>query len=77
MDGLAMRPGEASGGLSLDEADIELLRRLVEGLTNKEIAERLGLEEELVSRRLGEIFASMGATSRAQAKTFALLEQGV
>lgn len=77
LEGLAMRPGETVGNLSLDEADVELLRRLVEGLTNKEIAARLDLEEELVSRRLGEIFASMGANSRAQAKTFAIMEQVV
>lgn len=77
LEGLTMRPGQASGGPPLDETDVELLRRLVEGLTNEEIASRLGLEEEFVSRRFGEIFASMGASSRAQAKTFALLEQVV
>jgi len=70
-----MRPGEA--GASMEESDLELLRRLVEGLTNREIAARLGLEEEFVTRRLGEIFAQMGASSRAQAKAFALMEQVV
>jgi DNA-binding NarL/FixJ family response regulator len=75
LEGLAMRPGEA--GAAMEESDVELLRRLVEGLTNSEIAARLGLEEEFVTRRLGEIFAQMGASSRAQAKTFALMEQVV
>lgn len=77
LEGLTMRPGETSSGPPLDETDIELLRRLVEGLTNKEIAARLDLQEEFVSRRFGEIFAAMGASSRAQAKTFALLERVV
>ncbi len=75
LEGLTMRPGGTSSGAPLDETDLELLRRLVEGLTNKEIAERLDLEEEFVSKRFGEIFATIGASSRAQAKTFALLEQ--
>ena len=77
LEGLAMQPGEAMASPALDETDLELLRRLVEGLTNKEIAARLDLEEEFVSRRFGEIFARMGASSRAQAKAFALLEQVV
>jgi DNA-binding NarL/FixJ family response regulator len=77
LEGLSLSPGGKSSGPPLDEMDVELLRRLVEGLTNREIAERLQLDEEFVSKRFGEIFAGMGATSRAQAKTFALLEQVV
>jgi DNA-binding NarL/FixJ family response regulator len=77
LEGMTMRPGESAAGAAMDESDVELLRRLVEGLTNREIAARLGLEEEFVTRRLGEIFARMGASSRAQAKAFALMEQVV
>jgi DNA-binding NarL/FixJ family response regulator len=77
LEGLTTQPGQTELGESMDDTDVELLRRLVEGLTNREIAARLGLEEEFVTRRLGEIFASMGASSRAQAKAFALMEQVV
>lgn len=77
MEGFSFTPGRIAGGVELDDTDVELLRRLVEGLTNREIATRLGLEEEFVSRRFGEIFATMGASNRAQAKALALFEQVV
>jgi DNA-binding NarL/FixJ family response regulator len=77
LEGLSTTPGQVAGGPALEEGDVELLRRLVEGLTNREIAERLGLAEEEVTRRFGEIFATLGTTTRAQAATFALREQVV
>jgi DNA-binding CsgD family transcriptional regulator/tetratricopeptide (TPR) repeat protein len=76
LDGLLLRPSE-DGGLALAESDIELLKVLVEGLTNREIAERLGLDEETVSRRLADIFAKVGASSRAEATAFAFREKVV
>jgi DNA-binding NarL/FixJ family response regulator len=76
LDGLSLSPGEATAP-TLEETDVELLRRLVEGLTNREIAARLEMEEEEVSRRMGEIIARLGATSRNQAAAFALREQVV
>jgi DNA-binding NarL/FixJ family response regulator len=77
LEGLKMRPGDADGDGSLDESDLELLRPMIEGLTNREIAERLELEEEIVARRLAEIFAKIGASSRAEATAFAFREKVV
>jgi DNA-binding NarL/FixJ family response regulator len=76
MDGLTMTPGGGPGA-SVEEADLELLGNLVQGLTNKEIAERLGLKEEEVSKRLAGIFARIGASSRAEATAFAFRERVV
>jgi DNA-binding NarL/FixJ family response regulator len=71
MDGRAASPGD---GEAIEEEDAALLGLLVEGLTNREIAARLGVEEEVVARRLGETLARIGASSRAAATAFALQE---
>ena len=75
VEGLLMRPGE--GGPSFEEADAQLFGPLVEGLTNAEIAERLGIDETEVSKRLGSLYAKIGASSRAEATAFAFREQVV
>jgi len=67
----------ADGGHVVDERDAELLKLLTEGLTNREIAERLGEEEQAVRRRLGELFARIGALSRSEATAFAFRERVV
>ena len=64
-------------GDGVDRSDAELLTLLTEGLTNQEIGERLGLNEAAVNRRLAEMFARVGATSRAEATAFAFREQVV
>jgi DNA-binding NarL/FixJ family response regulator len=48
----------------------------MQGKTNREIAEELGIDEAAVTRRLGELFATIGASSRAEATAFAF-QQGV
>jgi tetratricopeptide (TPR) repeat protein len=53
--------------------DTKLLTLLVEGRTNGEIADVIGVGEEEVSNRLAELFARMGASSRAEATAFALM----
>jgi DNA-binding NarL/FixJ family response regulator len=77
LEGLTIHPGGADGDGALDQSDIELFRPMIEGLTNREIAARLGLEEEVVARRLAEIFARIGASSRAEATAFAFREKVV
>jgi DNA-binding CsgD family transcriptional regulator len=56
-------------------ADTALLRSLVQGKTNREIGEELGMDEQAVTRRLGELFARIGASSRAEATAFAFHER--
>lgn len=62
--------GDASDG-----SDTALLRSLVQGKTNAEIAKDLDMEEDVVARRLGELFARVGASSRAEATAFAFRER--
>jgi DNA-binding CsgD family transcriptional regulator len=52
-------------------SDDALLQRLVQGKTNAEIASELGVDEDELTRRLGELFARIGASSRAEATAFA------
>ena len=52
-----------------------LLQSLVQGKTNAEIAVELGIDEAAVERRLGELFATIGASSRADATAFAFRER--
>ena len=58
-------------GAGLDDEETVLLWRLVEGLTNREIAAELGVEEEVVARRLVEMYVKIGVSSRGEAAAFA------
>jgi hypothetical protein len=64
--------GEDNGPASPDDL---LLQSLVQGKTNTEIAGELGIDEPAVERRLGELFATIGASSRADATAFAFRER--
>lgn len=55
----------------LDDEDAQLLRLVVEGLSNEEIAGRLSVETGEVARRLASTYAKIGASSRADATAFA------
>jgi DNA-binding NarL/FixJ family response regulator len=66
---------DPTADLALEEADTGLLRLLIEGRTNQEIAEELALSEEEVGHRLAEMFARIGASSRAEATAFAFRER--
>jgi tetratricopeptide (TPR) repeat protein/DNA-binding CsgD family transcriptional regulator len=57
-----------------DDDDRRLLQSLVHGKTNREIGEELGIDEAAVTRRLGELFATIGVSSRADAAAFAFRE---
>jgi tetratricopeptide (TPR) repeat protein len=59
LEGLAMRPPE-DGHPPVGESDAELMRLLLEGLSNREIGQRLGIEEPEVRRRLGAMFSRVG-----------------
>jgi DNA-binding CsgD family transcriptional regulator len=63
-------------GDGAEDQDAQLLRSLVQGKTNREIAAEIGIDEQAVTRRLGELFARIGASSRAEATAFAF-QQGV
>jgi tetratricopeptide (TPR) repeat protein/DNA-binding CsgD family transcriptional regulator len=56
----------------LEPADRELMLLMTEGLTNAEMAERLGVPEAEISSRLAGILVRLGASDRAQATTLAM-----
>jgi DNA-binding CsgD family transcriptional regulator len=66
--------GESGAATSLDEREKELLTLVMEGRTNAEIAAVLGTDEADVAKRLSELFAAIGASSRAEATAFAFRE---
>jgi DNA-binding NarL/FixJ family response regulator len=73
IEGLKTKPSQAKDAQlsGLVEGDADLLRLLMGGETNREIADGLGISEEAVARRLGEVFVRIGASSRAEATSFA------
>ena len=64
------RPPEI--GHDLSEREREVLSWLVEGLNNREIAERLMISNSTVKNHLSNIFSKMGTTSRTQAVALAV-----
>jgi RNA polymerase sigma factor (sigma-70 family) len=56
---------------ALSRRERETLALLADGLSNAEIAERLGISEKTVRNRLSHMFDKLGVWSRAQAIVFA------
>ena len=50
----------------------EILQSLTTGLTNKEIAQQLGIRRDSVEDHINTLFAKLGATNRAEAVAIAL-----
>jgi tetratricopeptide (TPR) repeat protein/DNA-binding CsgD family transcriptional regulator len=71
---LARAGGSDGDGQGPSEDERLLLASLVRGRTNREIGEDLGIDEAAVTRRLGELFATIGVSSRADATAFAFRE---
>jgi len=75
------RPAEASpldghtrvlNGVKLRPREAEILRLVVDGCTNKQIAEHLYLSVETVRTHLQGLFAKIGVTNRTQAAMWAV-----
>jgi DNA-binding CsgD family transcriptional regulator/tetratricopeptide (TPR) repeat protein len=69
VDTLARRPTARSTGLTPRE--LQVLRRVSAGKTNRVIADELSLSERTVDRHLSNILTKLGATSRAAATAYA------
>ncbi len=65
---------DAGPAADVGEDDSRLLWLLIEGRTNREIAAELGMDEDAVARRLAEMYARIGVSSRGEAAAFAFRE---
>jgi DNA-binding CsgD family transcriptional regulator len=68
---LLATPGRRALPAGLTEREVEVLRLIAAGRTNKEIAADLYLSAKTVSRHLSNIFTKIGVTSRSAATAYA------
>jgi DNA-binding NarL/FixJ family response regulator len=71
----AVSDGNGHAADDAEDHDAQLLRSLVQGKTNREIAEEIGIDEQAVTRRLSELYARIGASSRAEATALAFRQR--
>jgi DNA-binding NarL/FixJ family response regulator len=69
LDALPDRAGTVIAGLT--ERELQVLRLLATGMTNKAIARELELSEKTIERHLSNIFVKAGVPTRAAATAFA------
>ena len=69
---LLERMSETERGEELSGRELEVLRRLVAGASNKAIAVQLNLSENTVKSHISHIFGKLGVQSRAEAVGVAL-----
>lgn len=60
------------GHISLNGREVEVLRFVVQGLANKEIAAHMGVSESVVKNTLQQLFARTGVRTRSQLVRVAL-----
>lgn len=61
-----LRAVDASGLNLLSKRELEVVKSLAEGLTNREIASRLGLSQHTIKNYLFRIFDKLGVSSRME-----------
>lgn len=66
--------GDEREGLKLTSREMEVLRHVVEGRTNQNIAAQLGISEKTVEKYMEAIFAKLGVASRVEAAVYAVRE---
>jgi two-component system, NarL family, response regulator LiaR len=71
-----MRRGGGSTRMPIDitAREHDVLRLLVEGLPNKQIAQRLGIGEKTVKTHVSRVLAKLGVADRTQAAVLAIRE---
>ena len=71
LDALLGEPGHRRHG-GLSDREVEVLRLVADGLTNRAIAQQLGISERTVDRHVSNIFTKLDVSSRAAATAAAL-----
>ncbi len=66
-----LAPPDADAPAGLTGRELEVLRLVAAGRSNREIAATLTISEHTVARHLQNIFAKLGVTSRTAASAFA------
>jgi DNA-binding NarL/FixJ family response regulator len=69
---VAEKLADRMGGPALTSREIEVLKRIVAGRSNKEIAQDLIISEATVKTHINSILSKLGVTDRTQAATSAL-----
>ena len=70
------RAGPKAVGL-LSRREVEVLRLLGEGLSNREIAERLFISPKTAEHHVSRIYAKLGLSTRGEAAAYAVRNLGV
>jgi DNA-binding NarL/FixJ family response regulator len=76
-DGVIDKAMGVPAAAHLGEDDTRLLWLLIEGKTNREIAFDPDVSEDVVARRLVEMYATIGVSSRGEAAVLAFRESMV
>jgi DNA-binding NarL/FixJ family response regulator len=65
-------PQERDALASLSDRELQVVRLVAEGLSNKEISARLTLSDKTVKNHISHILAKMGLTARTQVAVYAI-----
>jgi DNA-binding NarL/FixJ family response regulator len=65
-------PEERDALASLSDRELQVVRLVAEGLSNKEISARLTLSDKTVKNHISHILAKMGLTARTQVAVYAI-----
>jgi DNA-binding NarL/FixJ family response regulator len=71
---LMRREGSGAAHTDLTSRELDVLRLVVEGLANKQIAQRLGIGEKTVKTHVSRVLAKLGVEDRTQAAVLAIRE---
>ncbi|MGA7989236.1 MAG: response regulator transcription factor [Candidatus Dormiibacterota bacterium] len=72
---LLMRRAPGQPQLDITSREHDVLRLIVEGLANKQIAQRLGIGEKTVKTHVSRVLAKLGVEDRTQAAVLAIRER--
>lgn len=71
-----LRAVDANGLSLLSKREMDVVRSLAEGLTNREIAERLGLSQHTIKNYLFRVYDKLGVSSRLELLFMTLTQAG-